>query len=181
MSEAGHAIVAHAVVNARDSMVAPFAAHVGLQMFDNNPTAMLITRARQIERSNAAAAALLEARRPITLSAGRVRFEDSRAQAAFDALSRADQHDARRTYAFVVEGVDPGVEQLGLRGVEAGREVDRRLLDRDAPGPGRGERAELGRHGPGDGPGELLRGAGVRLVRGGGGGRFDPGEHRWGG
>lgn len=107
MSEAGHAIVTHAVVNARESVAAPVAAYVGLQMFDNNPTAMLITRGRQIERSNAAAAGLLEARRPVAVSGGRLRFEDSRTQAAFEALSRVDQQsDARRTYAFVVEGVE---------------------------------------------------------------------------
>lgn len=108
MSEAGHIIVNHAAVNARESAApptAPVAAYIGLQMFDNNPTAMLITRGRAVDRSNAAAAALLEARRPVAVTAGRLRFEDARAQAAFEALSRADQHaDARRTYAFVVEG-----------------------------------------------------------------------------
>jgi DNA-binding CsgD family transcriptional regulator len=104
MREAIHATVTHTI--ARES-VAPVAAYVGLQMFDNNPTAMLITRGRQIERSNTAAAALLEARRPIAVAAGRLRFEDSRAQVAFEALSRADQQsDARRTYAFVVEGLE---------------------------------------------------------------------------
>lgn len=108
MSEAGHTMINHAAVSARESVapsLAPVAAYVGLQMFDNNPTAMLITRGRAIDRSNAAAAALLEARRPIAISAGRLRFEDARAQTAFEALSRADQNtDARRTYAFVVEG-----------------------------------------------------------------------------
>jgi DNA-binding CsgD family transcriptional regulator len=103
MSEAVHAMVTHAAVSAHEAM-APVAAHIGLQMFDNNPTAMLITRGRAVERSNTAAASLLEARRPVALVAGRLRFEDTRAQAAFEALSRPDQPDARRTYAFVVEG-----------------------------------------------------------------------------
>jgi len=103
MSEAAHSIINHAAVSA--PVTAPVAAYIGLQMFDNNPTAMLITRGRAIDRSNAAAAQLLETRRPIAVSAGRLRFEDGRAQAAFEALSRADQTaDARRTYAFVVEG-----------------------------------------------------------------------------
>jgi DNA-binding CsgD family transcriptional regulator len=120
MSDVGHAVVNHAVVNARESLApvaAPIAAQIGLQMFDNNPTAMLITRGRQIERSNAAASALLGSRRPVAVAAGRLRFEDSRAQAAFESLSRADQQgDARRTYAFVVEGTEGStfIAQLSL-------------------------------------------------------------------
>ena len=97
--------VAHAFDGALRDASAPAAAYVGWQMFDNNPTAMLITRARQVEHANPAAAVLLEAHRPITVAAGRLRFEDARAQAAFELLSRADHGaDARRTFAVVVEG-----------------------------------------------------------------------------
>lgn len=100
MSEALHAFVA-----SRDA-AAPVAALVGLQMFENNPIALLITRNRAIERSNIAAAALLDQRRPVAAAAGRLRFEDNRAQGAFELLSRAAPADARRTFAFVVEGME---------------------------------------------------------------------------
>lgn len=97
--------VAHVFDVASRDVAAPVAAYVGWQMFDNNPTAMLITRARQVEHANPAAAGLLEAHRPIAVAAGRLRFEDARAQAAFELLSRVDHgSDTRRTFAFVVEG-----------------------------------------------------------------------------
>jgi DNA-binding CsgD family transcriptional regulator len=97
--------VAHVIDVALRDAAAPVAAYVGWQMFDNNPTAMLITRARLVEHANPAAAGLLEAQRPIAVTAGRLRFEDARAQAAFELLSRADHGaDTRRTFAFVVEG-----------------------------------------------------------------------------
>lgn len=95
----------HAFVTPRESG-APVAALVGLQMFENNPIALLITRGRVVERSNLAATSLLEQRRPVQLAAGRLRFEDTRAQGAFELLSRAASTDGRRTFAFVVEGME---------------------------------------------------------------------------
>ena len=115
MSEAQHTIVTHAGVIARENFnaapltppPAPVAAHVGLQMFDHNPTAMLVTRNRMVERANLAATALLETARPVTLIGGRLHFDDERVQSAFETLTRSDPNDAnRRTFAFVVEGTE---------------------------------------------------------------------------
>lgn len=89
---------------------------VGRQMFENNPIAILVTRNRAIESKNAAAAAALAMRRPIGVTAGKLRFEDSRAQAAFELLSRAEHGQGRQTYAFVVEGAEgrTWIAQLSL-------------------------------------------------------------------
>lgn len=116
MSEAIQTGPDHAAVIARDGFsgtrrnvesIAPVVAYVGIQMFENNPTAMLITRNRVVERANVAATALLEDQRPVALAGGRLHFEDLRVQTAFELLSRADQtHDTRRTFAFVAEGME---------------------------------------------------------------------------
>jgi DNA-binding CsgD family transcriptional regulator len=116
MSELAQPVISHVAVIARENLVGahapppavtPAAAYVGLQMFEHNPTAMLITHGRAVERANAAAAALLEGARPIAVAGGRLRFDDTRVQDAFEALSRAEhQGDARRTFAFVVEGAE---------------------------------------------------------------------------
>jgi DNA-binding CsgD family transcriptional regulator len=80
---------------------------LGAQLFDRNPVAILVTRLRSIEQGNAAALALLPDRRPIDLAGGKLRFEDSRANAAFEAISRSDlQSSAVQSFAFIVEGVD---------------------------------------------------------------------------
>jgi len=74
-------------------------------MFDQNPIAILVTRQRAIERSNASAVALLGVGRPISLAAGKLRFDDTRVHAAFELMSRAEAHsNAAQAYAFVVEG-----------------------------------------------------------------------------
>ncbi len=75
-------------------------------MFDQNPIAILVTRQRAIEKSNASAAALLGAGRPIGLAAGKLRFDDTRVHAAFELMSRAEaqSNGAAQAYAFVVEG-----------------------------------------------------------------------------
>jgi len=79
---------------------------LGVQLFDRNPTAILITRQRSVERSNAAALALLADGRPISLSSGKLRFEDSRVHTAFELISRPDaQAQGNQAFAFVVEGV----------------------------------------------------------------------------
>lgn len=82
---------------------------VGIQMFDQNPIAIIVARQRAIERANASAVALLASGRPIGTSSGKLRFEDSRAHAAFDLLSRSDaQTNGGRSFAFVVEGAGDG-------------------------------------------------------------------------
>jgi DNA-binding CsgD family transcriptional regulator len=74
-------------------------------IFDQSPVSILVTRQRAVERSNAAAAALLAVGRPIGVSAGRLQFDDARAHAAFEQMSRADvQVTGAQAYAFVVEG-----------------------------------------------------------------------------
>jgi DNA-binding CsgD family transcriptional regulator len=75
----------------------------GLQIFENTSTALLVTRQRAVERSNAAASSLISAGRPISLAGGKLVFEDSRAQSAFESVSRADVQ-GRQNFAFVVEG-----------------------------------------------------------------------------
>lgn len=76
-----------------------------LHVFDHNPIAVLVTRHRMIERTNAAAAALLADGRPIGAVSGRLFFEDSRAHAAFELLSRGDGHaNGVHSFALVVEG-----------------------------------------------------------------------------
>jgi len=78
----------------------------GLQMFENTSIALLVTRQRGVERNNAAAATLLASARPIALVGGRLRFEDTRAQSAFELISRAEvQAQCPQNFAFVVEGV----------------------------------------------------------------------------
>ena len=78
---------------------------LGVQLFDRNPAAILITRQRSIERSNASALALLADGRPISLASGKLRFEDTRAHAAFELISRPDaQAQGNQAFAFVVEG-----------------------------------------------------------------------------
>jgi DNA-binding CsgD family transcriptional regulator len=77
---------------------------LGLRMFENTPVAMLITRRRVIERGNAAATALLEDCRPLSVVGGKLRFEDSRAQAGFEAISKSDAGRNGQALAFIVEG-----------------------------------------------------------------------------
>ncbi|MCE9523855.1 MAG: helix-turn-helix transcriptional regulator [Alphaproteobacteria bacterium] len=78
---------------------------LGVQLFDRNPTAILITRQRSIERSNAAALALLAEGRPVSLVSGKLCFEDARANSAFELISRPDaQAQGNHAFAFVVEG-----------------------------------------------------------------------------
>jgi DNA-binding CsgD family transcriptional regulator len=77
----------------------------GLRMFENTPIALLVARHRGVERSNGAAAALLATGRPIALVGGKLRFDDTRAQSAFELISRADAHgQCPQNFAFVVEG-----------------------------------------------------------------------------
>lgn len=112
MAEIGNTIASGAVARKYDGSVA-----VGLQMFDDNPVALLVTRQRAVERSNAAAASLLEAHRPVTIVGGRLTFEDGRAQTAFESISRADPHSqTQQTFAFVVEGAQSRtwIAQLSL-------------------------------------------------------------------
>ena len=79
---------------------------LGAQLFDRNPIAILVTRHKSIEQSNAAALALLPDRRPISLAGNKLWFEDSRASAAFELISRAGPDAAvAQSFAFVVEGV----------------------------------------------------------------------------
>jgi DNA-binding CsgD family transcriptional regulator len=89
---------------------------VGRQMFENNPIAIFVTRNRAVEKKNAAAASILAARRPIGVVAGKLHFEDSRAQSAFELLSRADHGQVRQAYAFVVGGREGStwIAQLSL-------------------------------------------------------------------
>jgi DNA-binding CsgD family transcriptional regulator len=80
---------------------------LGVQLFDRNPAAIFITRQRSVERSNAAAQAIQSAGRPVAVVAGKLLFEDSRVNAAFELMSRPDAGaQALRSYAFVVEGAD---------------------------------------------------------------------------
>lgn len=77
-----------------------------LRMFENTSIALFVTRQRGVERGNAAAAALLNAGRPIALVGGKLRFDDTRAQSAYEQISRADAHgQGPQNFAFVVEGV----------------------------------------------------------------------------
>jgi DNA-binding CsgD family transcriptional regulator len=73
-------------------------------MFDLSPVSILFTRQRVVERNNAAATALIADGRPISMSGGRLRFDDMRAHAAFEQMSRAEQQSTAQAYAFVVEG-----------------------------------------------------------------------------
>lgn len=76
------------------------------QLFESSTIAQILTCQRAIERSNARARKLLEAKGPISLAGRLLRFEDARVQAAFEALSEqtADAAGATATFAAVVAG-----------------------------------------------------------------------------
>jgi DNA-binding CsgD family transcriptional regulator len=103
---------------------------VGRQMFENNPIAIFITRNRAIEKRNAAAASVLATRKPVGVAAGKLHFEDSRAQGAFELLSRSDHGHGRQSFAFVVEGGEgrTWIAQLSLAPLANGEAISHRVL-----------------------------------------------------
>ena len=76
------------------------------QLFESSTIAQILTCQRMVERSNARARKLLEAKGPISVTGRLLRFEDARVQAAFEALSEQASEAAgtTATFAAVVAG-----------------------------------------------------------------------------
>lgn len=78
----------------------------GDRVFNASSIALFVTRQKSIEHANDMGGRVLRGEGPVKLSGRCLHFDDSRAQAAFDLVSKPDAKGAPppRSYAFIVSG-----------------------------------------------------------------------------